>query len=162
MQVSYDICYINDIIGSGIICREKIKKGDVIWNSIRTPYDKHTHKNTLTIHEDTSINVITFNETNLEEYLEELSSDEDVKRFLDLSYGVSGDIHYILDDGKYVNHSSEPNCITIMDNATTYALRDIEIGEMLTEDYSSYSHPDYLKRALKKYGYEPTYYSWDN
>ena len=58
-----------------------------------------------------------------------------------------------------MNHSTNPNCGTDMSDATTYALRDIEIGEMLTEDYSSYSHPDYLIRILKKYNCEPDYYT---
>jgi hypothetical protein len=30
---------------------------------------------------------------------------------------------------------------------------------MLTEDYSTYTHPDYLKRILKNYDCEPDYYT---
>ena len=171
MQISYDVTYINPIIGKSLICREKIKKGSIIWLSNRISYSEY-QKHYMIVHVnsddnlleyvnniDKNKNVVTFNETNIEAFLQNLSSQEKVKSFLDLSYGVSGEIHYILDDGKYMNHSTEPNCLTIMRDATTIALRDIEIGEMLTEDYSTYTHPDYLKRILKKYDCEPDYYS---
>jgi hypothetical protein len=159
------------MIGRGIICREKIKKGSIIWLSNRISYSEYQKKYMIVnVNDDDNIleyvnnidknkNVVTFNETNFEEFLNNLSSTEKVKRFLDLSYGVSGEIHYILDDGKYMNHSTEPNCFTIMKDATTIALRDIEIGEMLTEDYSTYTHPEYLKFILKKYDCEPDYYT---
>jgi len=171
MQISYDIKYINPMIGRGIICREKIKKGSIIWLSNQISYSEYQKKYMIVnVNDDDNIleyvnnidknkNVVTFNETNFEEFLNNLSSTEKVKRFLDLSYGVSGEIHYILDDGKYMNHSTEPNCFTIIKDATTIALRDIEIGEMLTEDYSTYTHPDYLKCILKKYDCEPDYYT---
>jgi hypothetical protein len=173
MQISYEVSFINPIIGRGIICREKIKKGTTIWLSNRCSYDDISHCHNPISEADYlfssisemphNINVITFNENNLEHFLHtlSLSSKEKVIRFLDLSYGVSGEIHYIMDDGKFMNHSSEPNCITNMKDATTIALRDIEIGEILTEDYSTYSHPDYLKNILKKYNCEPDYYSMD-
>ena len=151
MQVQYSIREINPIVGKGIITKERIKKGDIIWISKRVSYDNS--------HLEMDYNVITYNETNVEHYISNLSSDDSIKRFLDLSYGVSGEIHYILDDGKFMNHSTNPNCGTDMSDATTYALRDIEIGEMLSEDYSSYSHPEYLIRILKKYNCEPDYYS---
>lgn len=153
MQVQYSIREINPIVGKGIIAKERIKKGDIIWISKRISCcDKNKNKNM-------DYNVITYNETNIEHYISNLSSHDCIKSFLDLSYGVSGEIHYILDDGKFMNHSPNPNCVTDMSDATTYAMRDIEIGEMLTEDYSSYSHPDYLIRILKKYNCEPDYYT---
>jgi hypothetical protein len=172
MQISYEISYINPILGNGIICREKIKKGSTIWLSNKISYNEvykcQQYNNNFNVISDNitdyvnkidkNKNVVTFNETNLESFLINFSSYEKVKSFLDLSYGVSGDIHYILDDGKYINHSTEPNCITNMEDATTYALRDIEIGEMLTEDYSTYYHPKYLQQILQKYDCEPTYY----
>ena len=120
MQVQYSISEINPIVGKGIIMTERIKKGDIIWISKRVSYDNS--------HLDMDYNVITYNETNVEHYISNLSSDDSIKRFLDLSYGVSGEIHYILDDGKFMNHSPNPNCVTDMSDATTYALRDIEIG----------------------------------
>jgi hypothetical protein len=174
MQISYEIKHINPIIGRGIICREKIKKGSVIWLSNQITYNEviksQHYNNNVDAHNsdhlfdyvkniDKNKNVVTFNETNFEFFINNLSSNEKVKRFLDLSYGVSGDIHYIIDDGKFMNHSSEPNCITVMKDATTVALRDIDVGEILTEDYSTYTHPEYLKRILKKYDCEPDYYT---
>jgi hypothetical protein len=151
MQVQYCISEVDPIIGKGIIVKERIKKGDVIWISKRVSYDNS--------HLETDYNVIYYNEANINEYISNLSKYESIKHFLDYSYGISEEIHYILDDGKYINHSSQPNCITDISDATTYAKRDIEIGEMLTEDYSTYSHPNYLKCILKKYNCEPDYYN---
>jgi len=151
MQVQYCISEVDPIIGKGIIVKERIKKGDVIWISKRVSYDNS--------HLEMDYNVITYNKQNIYEYLANLSSYESIKKFLDFSYGIYYEIHSIIDDGKYINHSSQPNCITDMSDANTYALRDIEIGEMLTEDYSTYSHPDYLKCILKKYKCEPDYYN---
>jgi hypothetical protein len=173
MQISYEISYINPILGNGLICREKIKKGSTIWLSNQISYNEvykcRQHNNNFDVisddifdyvnNIDKNKNVLTFNETNLESFLRNLSSYEKVKMFLDFSYGVSGEIHYIIDDGKYINHSLEPNCFTIMKDATMVALRDIEIGEMLTENYSTYTHPHYLKRILKDYDCEPDYYT---
>jgi hypothetical protein len=151
MQIQYSIREVDPIIGKGIITNQRIKKGDVVWISKRVSYDNS--------HIEMDYNVITYNEKNIEQYISNLSTIDSIKRFLDLSYGVADEIHYILDDGKYMNHSPNPNCITDMSDATTYALRDIEIGEMLSENYSTYSHPDYLINILKKYNCEPDYYT---
>ena len=70
----------------------------------------------------------------------------------------------IKDDGKYMNHadktSYECNCKTDLINGNCYAVRDIKIGEQLFEDYSTFSHPGFLYKLLKKYNCEPTYYNF--
>jgi len=169
MQISYDISYINPIVGNGIICREQIKKGTIIWFSNQVSYDEISHlplsnasdnlfSHVNKIKKYAHINVITFNQTNFEPFLQTLLSKDVLTRFLDLSYGVSDEIHYIMDDGKFINHSSNPNCYTNMEDASMVALRDIEKEEMLTEDYSTYTHPNYLRSVYKKYDCKPDFY----
>lgn len=91
-------------------------------------------------------------------YLESLSTKADCKWFLDATYGIHGKLGLILDDGKYMNHSLTPNCITNMKTGTTYALRDIEENEELFEDYNRFEHPAFLFPLLEKYECPPDYY----
>jgi SET domain-containing protein len=65
---------------------------------------------------------------------------------------------FIKDDGKYMNHSTEPNCGTDMSTGDTYAIRDIEPGEQLFEDYAKFEHPPFLFPLLEKYKCAPNYY----
>jgi SET domain-containing protein len=45
---------------------------------------------------------------------------------------------YICNNGRYINHSSTPNCAMHGDCLTSVALRDIDRGEELFEDYRTY------------------------
>ena len=91
-------------------------------------------------------------------HLESLPTKADCKWFLDATYGIHGKLGLILDDGKYMNHSLTPNCITNMKTGTTYALRDIEENEELFEDYNRFEHPAFLFPLLEKYECPPDYY----
>jgi hypothetical protein len=64
----------------------------------------------------------------------------------------------ITDDGKFMNHSSHPNCVTDMETGHTYASRDIDPGEQLFEDYATFEHPVFLLPLLEKYNCAPDYY----
>lgn len=79
------------------------------------------------------------------------------QRFLDLTYGQRGLLCEVLDDGKYMNHSTSPNCKT-RPGGDTYSIRDIEAGEQLFEDYATFDHPDFLYDLLEKYDCAPDYY----
>lgn len=73
------------------------------------------------------------------------------------------------DDGKYFNHSNNPNVclgsILINNNISgyfdpnsTYALRDIEIGEELLDNYNTYGdEPEWYKEILDKYKIDQHY-----
>ena len=65
---------------------------------------------------------------------------------------------FIQDDGKYMNHSTQPNCITDMKTGHTYALRDIQPTEQFFEDYARFEHPAFLFSLLEKYQCAPDYY----
>ena len=49
-----------------------------------------------------------------------------------------------------MNHSDTPNCRTMPDRSC-YALRDIQPGEQLYEDYSTFEYPDSYYRLCEKY-----------
>jgi len=54
-------------------------------------------------------------------------------------YDIDSDcLVMILDNNRYVNHSNEPNSLYI--DGVSIALRDIEVGEEIVEDYGSYDH----------------------
>ncbi len=51
------------------------------------------------------------------------------------------------DDARFFNHSDTPNCDEAADNDSTFALRDIEVGEELTINYGEFygnmeEHPE--------------------
>jgi len=57
------------------------------------------------------------------------------------------------DDGRFFNHSDTPNCDETADNDSTYALKDIDIGEELTINYGEFygnmnEHPE-ITRSWK-------------
>ena len=128
--------------GKGIYLLEDIKKNTCIW----------TYK--------LNNNVFEYSEEQSIVYLNSLPSLEDQQRFLDLTFGKGDKLCLITDDGKYVNHSDNPNCKTDLISGNCYAIRDIKKDEEILEDYSSFTHPPFLFSLLKKYNCEPTYYNF--
>jgi SET domain-containing protein len=146
MQVSYSIktSFNNqgEKIGSGIFSKKFIKKGECIWKY------------------KLNINVTEYDENDCNKKLNSLTISES-KKFLDLSYGLHNKLCFINDDGRFINHSSSPycNCKTEMQTGDVYSLRDIDKGEELLEDYSSFEHPDFLMSLLNQYDCFPSYYT---
>ena len=132
--------------GKGIFTLEEIKAGSCVW------FYK-LNKNVLEYNEEETIN-----------HLSSLKKLSKQQHFLDITFGKNEMICLITDDGKYMNHadksSYECNCKTNLITGNCYALRDITIGEQLFEDYSTFSHPDFLYTLLKKYKCEPKYYNF--
>lgn len=62
---------------------------------------------------------------------------EFVERF---GWNDKGKIRLSLDNGRFTNHSYAPNAVLRL--GTTVALRDIEVGEEITQDYSTFD-PDF-------------------
>ncbi|MBY9003102.1 MAG: SET domain-containing protein [Candidatus Lokiarchaeota archaeon] len=65
---------------------------------------------------------------------------------------------FCIDDSKYVNHSSDPNSGASEDENgfCSVALKDIQSGEEITEDYSKYTKSDWLQ-DYKEY-FDPYYW----
>ena len=75
--------------------------------------------------------------------LESMSSKEEREYWLDHVYGHNGKIILLTNDGKFVNHSDDPNVgrfpdFEDCDNDQGCTLRDIREGEELTEDYNTF------------------------
>jgi SET domain-containing protein len=72
----------------------------------------------------------------------------------------SGRYCFSSDDGRFFNHSNEPNCLSEYrdgeEEAVTIARRDIAAGEEMTDDYSSFEYDgndgNVLHEVCKKYG----------
>jgi hypothetical protein len=142
MNIQYEIrenCY-----GKGIYVLQDIKANTCIW----------TYK--------LNNNVFEYSEEQSICYLESLTNLKEQQRFLDVTFGKGDKLCLITDDGKYVNHSDNPNCKTDLISGNCYAIKDIKKDEEILEDYSSFTHPPFLFPLLKKYNCEPTYYTMDN
>jgi hypothetical protein len=142
MNIKYEIR--NNEYGKGIFVLEDIKANTCIWTY-------KLNNNAFEYSEDETIS-----------YLEHLPTLKKQQRFLDLTFGKGDKLCLITDDGKYVNHSDNPNCKTDLTNGNCYAIKDIQKDEEILEDYRSYTHPPFLFPLLKKYNCEPTYYTFDN
>ena len=118
----------SQIAGIGLFADEPIRKGTLVWK-----FDSGLDRLFST---------------------EEISklSDPAQKQFHNYSYLDKKYGKYLLcgDDGRFFNHSSAPNCDDSKDDMTT-ALRDIEKGEELTVDYTSfYGDPENHKGIFQK------------
>ena len=136
VQVPYEV--LDTDYGKGLFATAKVPAGSLVWGYVQ------------------GVNVREYDE---EAALAHLSTKtfKECQRWLDLTYGQRGMLCEVLDDGKYMNHSTSPNCKT-RHGGNTYAVRDIEPGEQLYEDYTTFDHPDFLYPLLEKYECAPDYY----
>ena len=147
--------------GLGVIAREPIKKGSVVWRHIPgvfVVYDEHLFRAKI---ENMSPSDVVYELTHVHAFEE-----------------FPGCLIRALDDGILINHSSDPNLATnksvpaetsfdvsshqylqevteaLVDNRySLVATRDIERGEELTEDYSTDDDcPAYYDLLYEQYG----------
>ena len=91
--------------------------------------------------------------------------------FLEHCFHDGGVLNSILDEGKLVNHSISPTMgkldtvpSTMVDipsrekTLSSFSLRALELGEELTEDYSTYEYPGWLLQISKEYGEDLSYF----
>lgn len=138
MQIAYAVRDA-EFEGKGLFSMENILQGTLIWRF------------------RVGDNVTEYDEPAATKHLETLTMPE-ARDFLDLTYGIGDKLCFIRDDGRFMNHSIQPNCITNMSTGNTYALRDIEPNEQLFEDYARFEHPAFLFPLLEKYQCAPDYY----
>lgn len=136
MEIPYEVR--DSEFGRGLFTTAFVPSGTLVWRY------------------ENGVNIREYDSQSASAHLATLSFQES-QRFLDLTYGQRGLLCEVLDDGKYMNHSECPNCKTST-GGNTYAIRDIEIGEELYEDYKSFDHPDFLYPLLDKYECAPEYY----
>lgn len=108
--------------GIGLFANEFIPKGTIIWKL-----------------DDTIDRIFT------EEEYQKLNDLD--KEFVDIySFMYTGKYILCIDNARFFNHSNKPNCISDANDATnlgfTIAQRDIQIGEELTDDYSTFGYSE--------------------
>lgn len=105
-----EIKYINDTVGYGVVAKEFIPKGTITW-----VLDKLDREFTPS----------------------ELENMEPIYKDIFETYAYKnnkGNFVLCWDNGRYVNHSFNSNCLTTAYNFEL-AIRDIQPGEQLTDDY---------------------------
>lgn len=134
MQIDY---IINESPGKGlgIFTNQFIPKNTLIWDFNKA-------------------NINIYNEHNAKK---QLYTSNNILEFLKYSYFLNNifiDIQN--DDGKYFNHSNNPNIILgykldyNFNPYSSYAIRDIHIGEELFDDYNTYDNePEWYKELIE-------------
>merc|ERR1712130_947327 len=124
-QVRYEVRETN--IGKGLSLLEPVAKGALIWR-----YREGE-------------NILCFpNEAETRKHLDSMASDADRKYFLSHAYHDGGALNFILDDGGLWNHSDKPNTGGGPDPLSSYAIRDLDAGDELRDDYATSEHPPWL------------------
>jgi len=141
MNINYEVRE-TEHYGKGLYALTNIPVGTRIWTY-------KLNENVFEYDADQSIN-----------HLQNLPSLKAQQRFLDSSFGKGEVLSLIIDDGQYVNHAAAPdcNCKTDLSTGHCYASKNIEVGDQLYEDYTSFTHPSFLFPLLKMYDCEPDYY----
>jgi hypothetical protein len=126
------------ISGLGVFADEVIKKDQIVWQ-----FDPETSM--VLTHEDLSL-------------MEQRHSRERICLYLKHGCYIEhlDCIAVCLDNGRYVNHSEEPNLGPLEDDGETswqysIALRDIKKGEELTENYCDYDSAPWSDLFYLKY-----------
>ena len=140
MQIPYEKRDAGLGVGLGLFAKAAVSAGTCVWRF------------------KVGENVIEYDEEATILHLKNKTLSE-AQRWLDLTYGLRGKICEILDDGRYMNHSTSPNCKTDS-KGDTYAIKDIAEGEQLFEVYGSFDHPPFLLVCLEKYNCAPKYYDY--
>lgn len=83
--------------------------------------------------------------------------------FMDHVYCFEGRLNEILDDGFFWNHSEAPNTGLPPCNApgycveSTYAVRDIQPGEQLLDDYGTYAYEEWFNKLMAEFNVDRTF-----
>ena len=115
----------SNIEGIGLFANEPIKKGTKVWG-FEPKLDIVLSKN-----EVEKLSPAAKEQFNRYAYLDKVRQ----------KYLLCGD------DARFFNHSKAPNCDETIDNDSTFALKDIDVGEELTINYDEFygnmdEHPE--------------------
>ena len=136
MQIEYEVRESSPELGLGLFTKQFIPKGGLIWK-----YER-------------GVNVLSYGSSDeVKDRLNQMSSDEQYF-FMSHIYIFDGCVNEILDDAKMWNHSENPNTGYGVsgDWNSSYAIRDIEPGEELLDDYGIYEYPSWFLELAKEYG----------
>ena len=119
MQIEYEKKDSGLGIGEGLFAKSFVPAGTLIWKY------------------SAGVNVLQYDAKAAANRLALLPTLEEAQNWLDLTYGFFGMLNEIIDDGRFMNHSTEPNCKT-RETGYVYSIKDIGAGEQLFEDYTSF------------------------
>jgi SET domain-containing protein len=131
----------SEIHGSGLYAKVLIPKGTVWW---------HARSQDVLIVTKQQFEVLDSSKKSplIEDYINALLT----YSYYDMEVDA---LVFCLDDAKFVNHSYTPNTGSVEENSVnSIANRDIQRGEEITEDYTSYIKCAWLEK-YKKY-FDPT------
>ena len=121
--------------GTGLFATEPIKAGTRIWTF------SDTNCCTYSTPEEIQQLFARLTPSQIEDFVVHAYSDNDV-------------VISILDDGRFWNHSANPNCGSWEgDEDNTYAIRDIESGEELLDDYGDYQDLQWFEELCEGTGH---------
>lgn len=139
--VPVELRFINEFIGHGVFSLNFIPKSQPVW--LPTLVEKWTCDE-------------------LTRKLEEMSP-EKANEYLRQGFILATDLDHfcanVTDLGRSTNHSSNPNSGYAAFTSTTdpsIALRDIQVGEEITVDYSGLGSPAWYKALCSRYAVLPT------
>ena len=138
MQVAHEV-RSSAIAGRGIFLLAPVRRGTLLWRY--KPGES----------------VVEHDEASLRSRLRVQLTKQQAVDLLEHVYPWRGKVVEVLDNGKYWNHSMLPNSGTHPDGEGkwnhSYALRDIETGEELTDDYTLYDEAGapWLEELCKEY-----------
>jgi len=99
--------------------------------------------------------------------LEKISTDAEKKVYLEHTLAYGETVYVGITDEQYINQSSDPN-IAVSEQSgpdadpnviLDYAIKDINKGDMIVEDYSkAYDHPEWLMKIITDHGVDPEFY----
>lgn len=110
MHPDTEVRFINDVIGYGVVAKKLIPRGTITW--VQDDLDR------------------TFSATEVENMHSEIQ--EQIEKFC--FRNNKGHLVLCWDQAKYVNHSFNANCLSSAYDFEI-AVRDIQPGEQLTDDY---------------------------
>mmetsp|Transcript_9830 Transcript_9830/g.14967 ORF Transcript_9830/g.14967 Transcript_9830/m.14967 type:complete len:155 (+) Transcript_9830:114-578(+) len=133
MQIKYVVKSSNvKGAGLGVFADEQVKKGQIVWKW----YDRN--------------HTLWYDKESLDKHLAYMPI-EAAKKYLAHVYELANNCAvYEFDDGKYFNHSEDPNVYDFK-TKNSYAIRDIAKGEELYDNYLSFPAIPWLLELFAKY-----------
>ncbi len=133
--IAYEVKECEDKVkGFGVFAKEDIPKGTMTWQPT-------TLVKKLSVQEVyASLKLMTFSEAHTFIKQAFVMPSEDDKLCINPD-----------DDGRFTNHSSNPNQYVPEGGKEAFAARDIKAGEELTIDYSGLACPKWYKELCQKY-----------
>jgi SET domain-containing protein len=139
VQVPYEL-KPSSIAGTGIFATQPIKRGTRVWRY------------------EVGVSVAEHDEASLKARVASMSKTEAVD-LLEHVYTWEGRVIEILDDAKIWNHAADHNTGNHPDEAkgegdgmSSYARRDIEVGEELTDDYATFEEIPWFEQLCVEHG----------